>query len=196
MKKRVIIPIIFSISGTICASAEAIEVTVNGQSVKNEAIIVNDRTLVPVRDVFSDMGFTVEWDEITSTAVLTDSINEIVIPSNAASFTANGKEILPDVSQQIINNELYLPLRAVSEAVGANVSWRSGTVEIKYNPDAVIPQSSDGIISAAINEIDTTNSVIYFQYPQNGADRLVLNDQKDYKIYLYNEEITIYDLHE
>lgn len=125
MKKHIIIPIITAMSGTICADTEAVEITVNGKSVNNDAIIVNDRTLVPVRDVFSDMGFTVEWNEITSTAVLTDRITEIVIPANSESFTANGREIHPDVPQQIINNELYLPLRAVSEVPEQTYSGRS-----------------------------------------------------------------------
>lgn len=70
------------------------------------------------------------------------------------------------------------------------------TVSIQYIPEAVIPQSSDGIVSAVISEIDVNNSVIYFNYSEIGADRLVLDEQKDYKIYLDNKDIPIEDLFE
>ena len=60
---------------TITAYANnAINVSINNQQVNfsgQTPVIVDGRTLVPVRDVFEAMGFVVEWDLVFSIATLT-----------------------------------------------------------------------------------------------------------------------------
>lgn len=111
---------------TALASGE-VNVTVNSIPVDMEGVIVDGRTMVPVRGVFEKIGYNVDWNSDTKTATLTKGSNKVEITSGNTYFTYNGTQITPDVPQQIIDGRFMLPLRAVGEALNAKVDWDSET---------------------------------------------------------------------
>lgn len=92
-------------------------------------ILVNDRTMVPVRAIFEYMNYTVEWIDETQTVVIinSDSTKTVKIPIGSSNIYANGTEVYTDVPAQVINDRTYLPLRAISEAFELNVEWEDET---------------------------------------------------------------------
>lgn len=104
-----------------------VNVTVNGIPVDMEGVIIDGRTMVPVRGVFEKLGYTIEWDNETKTATLTKGENQVVMTNGNTYFTLNGTQIKPDVPQQIIEGRFMLPLRAVGESLNAKVSWDAET---------------------------------------------------------------------
>ena len=96
--------------------------------------IIDGRTLVPVRGVFEELGFNVDWDAETATATISDADHNISITKGVTYFYADGETVVPDVPQQIIDGSFYLPLRAVGDSVGADVSWdgETKTAHISY----------------------------------------------------------------
>lgn len=137
---------------------EAVTVYSNGNEVADKGIIIEGRTMVPVRGVFEYMGYEVEWDANTKTATLTNTDKETVISltSGDTTFTVNDEEITPDVPQQIVDGRFMLPLRAVGEAVNAEVKWESET------KTAYIDNSGD---STTNNTTDNNNK---FELVDNG----------------------------
>jgi len=120
----------------VMASSD-IPVLVDGQHVvfdDAQPIIVNDRTLVPVRGVFEHMGFTVDWDEDTGTAILTRPGDVVTIRIGDAFFVINGEPNFPEVPPQIINERFMLPIRAIAAATGAEVDWVNNSVIITTEP--------------------------------------------------------------
>lgn len=113
-----------ALSMPLCAHAG--DVKVNGSVIDAQTVIVESRTLVPVRGVFEELGYNVEWDAETKTATLSGAKN-VVIQSGSTSFTVDGNEITPEVPQQIIDGRFMLPLRAIGEAIGAEVDWDAET---------------------------------------------------------------------
>jgi len=108
----------------------AVTVTVDGQIVPfqgQEAVIIENRTFVPVRGVFEMMGFEVEWNTDSRLARLTNEDHTIIIPADVSAFVVNGEIIIPDVPQRLINNRMMLPLRAVAEAIGGTAHWDANT---------------------------------------------------------------------
>lgn len=101
-------------------------VEVNGNIIDAQTVIVESRTLVPVRGVFEELGYTVDWDAETKTATLSGA-KTVVIQSGADTFTVDGNEVKPEVPQQIIEGRFMLPLRAIGEAIGAEVDWEAET---------------------------------------------------------------------
>ena len=85
----------FSLTFTTVAFADGpapIGVTVDGERVtfaEQQPIIVDGRTLVPVRSVFEFMGFEVDWDEEAGQAVISNDEYEIIITVGSAAFTTN-----------------------------------------------------------------------------------------------------------
>lgn len=110
-------------ASSINAAEKYCNLTLNNKPIKNAAVIKNGRTLVGVRGVFEELGYTVDYDNATSTATLKSEKNTVIISNNKTYFTVNGNKYYPDVPQQIINSKFYLPLRAVGNALGAYVDW-------------------------------------------------------------------------
>lgn len=119
---------VLAVSAALMTSVSAFagDVSVNGNVIDARTVIVEDRTLVPVRGVFEELGYTVDWDAESKTATLTGK-KTVVIQAGSTTFTVDGEEVAPEVPQQIIDGRFMLPLRAVGEAVGAEVDWDAET---------------------------------------------------------------------
>ena len=86
-------------------------------------VIENDRTLVPMRFLFEQMGADVEWDQATRTA--TASMNGATVSFSIDDTTAqvNGTAATMDVPARLINDKTMVPLRFLSENMGYTVTW-------------------------------------------------------------------------
>ncbi len=95
-------------------------------------VVVDGRTLVPARGVFEQLGYTVDWDDEASTALVSDGYTTVKIPINSTIIYKNDSPITLDVPAQLIGGRTMLPLRAVSEALNLQVEWveRTNTVII------------------------------------------------------------------
>lgn len=79
-------------------------------------VIINDRTLLPVRSIIEAIGGTVGWEENTQTVMLnykTDVI-KLIINSKPAYF--NDAENKLDAAPVIINERTMLPIRYIAES--------------------------------------------------------------------------------
>ena len=141
MKKRfvsILLILIFTVSLLpVSASPNEIRVVIEGQEVNFPAqppVIVDGRTLVPVRGVFEALGFDVDWNPDTRTAYLTNAGYNVVISIGSDLFTTNDVEHTLDVPAEIIGGSTMLPLRAVLESVGYELEWDEAarTITIAY----------------------------------------------------------------
>lgn len=127
MKKLLSVMVVSLLMATTAFAAGGVNVTVNGIPVDMEGVIVEGRTMVPVRGIFEQIGYTVDWDAETKTATLTKGSTTVEMTNGNTYFTLNDTQITPDVPQQIIDGRFMLPLRAVSEALNAQVDWDAET---------------------------------------------------------------------
>lgn len=86
-------------------------------------MIINDRTLLPVRAVVEAMGGSVEWDGDSQTVTLTrdDDVIRLIIDSETAYL--NGLSHILDSAPVIINDRTMLPIRFIAESFGFEVEW-------------------------------------------------------------------------
>lgn len=90
-----------------------------------EPFIENGRTLVPIRAVFSELGYDVKWNVTTKTATISNSNNNLTIRPNDMYATINGQRVNLDVPAKIVNGSIVVPVRFISEAFGNIVFWDS-----------------------------------------------------------------------
>ena len=113
------------------------------------AVIVDDVTLVPARGVFSVMGCNVDWDEETRTVKVTSSTGVrfavITIDSDVMKIytykdimNRTSVEYKLEVPAQIINDRTMIPLRAVSEAFDCDVNWNEDDYAVEITTGAPI----------------------------------------------------------
>lgn len=136
MKKKV-----FMTAATVAASmvfaavsVQAVDIKVNGEKIETEtpAVIVDERTLVPLRAVSEALGCDVSWDADTQGITLTDGDSlyftwigrDHVFKTSAVELQDTS---VMDVPPVIMNDYTMVPLRAISEIFGAQVGWDGAT---------------------------------------------------------------------
>jgi len=89
--------------------------------------IIDNRTMVPMRVIFEELGANVEWDGTTRTITATSS--DLVVRTTVGNrvIDVNGNRITMDVAPVIVDGRTLVPVRFVSEAFGANVEWDANT---------------------------------------------------------------------
>ncbi|MDR0272219.1 MAG: copper amine oxidase N-terminal domain-containing protein [Clostridiales bacterium] len=121
-------------------NARVVNVVIDGVPVVFEGqqpIILDGRTLVPVRGVFERLGFTISWDETSRSVTLADGINSINIGIDSAHFYENGISRNLDVPAQIIDGRTMLPVRAIAESgIGLRVDWNEATSTVSISRSA------------------------------------------------------------
>lgn len=132
MKKIFAVLLAFALlfSFTVFAEGE-IKITVNGKELVSDVPpeIVEGRTFVPMRAVFEALGANVTWQAEEQIIIATEGSKIMVLKIGAPSLNvcdvAAGeiKDIILDVAPFINNGRTLVPVRAVSEALGASVSW-------------------------------------------------------------------------
>ena len=90
-------------------------------------VIVNDRTMVPVRFIAEAMGGTVDWNSDSQTAYITYNGSLVEVPIQADIILVNGEAVTIDTPSQIINDRTMIPLRAVAEGLGLDVGYDNNT---------------------------------------------------------------------
>ncbi len=110
-------------------TADEIKVFVNGNQLTFDQppVLMNDRTLVPLRAIFEALGAMVTWNDESQTALALKGDLQLFVKIDTTVMMANDKEITLDVPAQLINDRTLVPLRAVSEALGCTVEWDDAT---------------------------------------------------------------------
>ena len=107
-------------------------------------VIVDDRTLVPMRKIFEAMDADVTWDEPSQTITSTRGSDVVTMTIGQKQVYKNGKVVYTmDVPAQIMQDRTMVPIRAVAVAFDANVAWDG----INY----VIDITTDGSAAASGN---------------------------------------------
>lgn len=121
--------------------------------VDNEAVVpvvIDQRTLVPTRFISESFDADVKWDNATKTATvkLADKTIEIKPDSNIIAINGEDKEI--DVPAKAMNNRIFLPLRALSEALDKNVLWDERGLIVITNSDVELDEKEDVKLSTML----------------------------------------------
>lgn len=151
MKKILIfISLIICIMPHSVFAAEDIPVFLNGQRLNFDQppIIRDDSVLVPVRTIFEELGMTVKWvgEEQKVVAEKDGSVISLTIDSRA--MVVSGREVELVTPPIIENKRTLVPLRAVSEAAGAEVLWDGDkrTVSITARKDSAANLAEQALI--------------------------------------------------
>lgn len=107
-------------------SSAQIQVQVDGNAVyfpNAKPQYVNGRVLVPLRGVFEQLGANVSWSRATQTVLATRGTTNVELHIGSREATVNGSTVDLDVPPMIMNGSTMVPIRFVSEALGAQVGW-------------------------------------------------------------------------
>ncbi|MEQ8200632.1 MAG: copper amine oxidase N-terminal domain-containing protein [Syntrophomonadaceae bacterium] len=124
-----VIFLLFSWAAVSVAAYTYPSIILDGQqlSIAVPAIDEHGRTLVPVRAFFEALGAAVSWDEGTQTVTIKKDDKEIKLTIGQTTAKINGTAVDLDTPPQVVDGRILVPLRFVTEAIGASVAWNAET---------------------------------------------------------------------
>ena len=147
-----------------------VTVTINGNAVgfDQPPVIVDGRTLVPLRAIFEALGATVDWNGDTQTVTSTRNNTTVLLTIGINTMAKNDKNITLDVPAQLINDRTLVPVRAIAESFDCTVDWNGDTQTVIISDNAA--QSNHTAIE--LNNTYTTQfgAVNAITYPQFAFD--------------------------
>lgn len=90
-------------------------------------MIINDRTMVPLRAIFEALGAEVDWNGDTRTITGKKGDTTITMQIDNLTMTKNGVESALDTPPQIVNDRTLVPVRAIAESFDCKVDWDGAT---------------------------------------------------------------------
>ena len=116
-----------------------ISVTINGvkQNYDVMPVIINGRTLVPMRAIFESLGAKVGWIDHSKTVTGTRNNKTVKLKIDDYMAYIDGKETILDVPATIINSRTMVPVRFISEMLGEKVEWDGNTRTVMIDSDYV-----------------------------------------------------------
>ncbi len=116
--------------------SQYVSVQVNGQPLQSDVkpfVNADGRTMLPIRAIAEALGADVKWDEATQTATLTLGAKVVKVTLGQNNILVDGVPVPMDTAAASKDGRTVLPLRAVSEAMGADVGWDPATSMVKLN---------------------------------------------------------------
>ena len=112
--------------------------------------ILNGRTLVPIRIISETLGAQVDWDSATKTVNISYYNDKIVLKIDDKNAYINDTIVELDVTAKTIKGRTMVPIRFISEALGAEVGWVQETSTVIVNKestkitDVLFEETSEG----------------------------------------------------
>lgn len=159
--------IIFIFAGNVSAmdySDIPIRVKIDGEFLvtPESPILENGTTLVPLRGIFETLGADVKWNQDTRTVTATTNDRNVELQIGSKKATVNSQSVSISVASKIIDGYTFVPLRFVSESLGAEVQWdgflKRVTITSSEQLSRKTPQPRN-YTNEEINEINLRNSM-------------------------------------
>ena len=160
-------------------AAAAVTIVVNGATVSFDQPPIEraGRVFVPLRGVFERLGATVVYDNGVINA--TGNGRNVSLKIGSTLATINGETYSSDVAPFLVGARTLVPLRFISEALGASVNYDGNTQTVTIStgmasgatpppavaltnlnpPDGGVVQSSKPAVSASFSQAVDPNSV-------------------------------------
>lgn len=132
MKKKItailLIFVILAQFTVTCIADNNVSVVLNGNTLSFDVppTIIDGRTMVPMRVIFEELGYTIEWNEIFQYVIATNNDTKLQISIGSHTVEKWGKKYETyetDVAPCIIDGRTFVPVRIISELSGCNVNF-------------------------------------------------------------------------
>lgn len=143
------------------AHAGDVRVMIGGEPVTFDQppVLVNDFTLVPLRGVFEKLGADVRWDPAAKKVTVRKDDVVLLLQPGKKTALRNYEPISLDVEPCVLNGRVLVPLRAVSEGLGARVTYDRATRTVFIDMEDRPAQGTPGQPSAASGALTLEEAV-------------------------------------
>ncbi|MDP9017532.1 MAG: copper amine oxidase N-terminal domain-containing protein [Candidatus Eremiobacteraeota bacterium] len=115
------------------------------------ALVRGGTILIPLRSMFEQMGATVSYDPGSRTVDVSKPGSDVKVTVGKAEVSINGETRPLDVPPEIYQGHVVVPVRVISEGMGAYVQWvpEKKLVVVRYAPATPAPPPTAAPATAA-----------------------------------------------
>lgn len=120
----------------INSAPDDITVEISGEKVyfDQQPLLYNNRTMVPMRKIFEELGATVAWDNNTKTVTGKKGDRTVKVTVGQNKMYVNNKEYTLDTAPVVVSGRTLVPVRAIAEGLGCKVKWDENKSLVKITP--------------------------------------------------------------
>ncbi len=124
----------------------------------------NNRTLVPLRYLSETLGGSTVWNSRTAVAEITFSGNQtdcekIIVTVGSPTMVVDGKDVPLDTAAVNENGRVFVPLRAIAEAVGKEVFFDNGLILLNEHELVYEADRDRDLLNALVNDYFTSKKI-------------------------------------
>lgn len=160
------------------ALAGDVKIMFNDKPLRAEVspVIESGRTLVPLRVIGESLGAEIGWEDATRTITVIKNDKTIKLTLDKKEVYVNDQKVEDlDVPARSVKGRTLVPVRFISETIGANVGWepKTRTVTITHNEtrDGMTPEELFAKSNEAMTKVNT------YKFTANGTTRAVANGE-------------------
>lgn len=194
--KKILVLLILCLTFVSSTYAANVNVQINGKNIdftdnngaRVEAQIINDRTMVPFRKIFNELGVNdenIKWYGETRTIVAQseDTVIKLQIENKIAEKIVGDvtTKITLDQAPIISNSRTLVPLRFIAESLGKTVAWDSFNktaiiIDYDYFTNQIKNKSASlyDFINKDSNNIDLTITRNYFDLEDSSKNNTAI----------------------
>lgn len=169
--------ILFMDGKQITYKAPPVTLKLNGEVIESDVppVILDGRTLVPVRVISESTGARVDWNGEKYEVTVTTADKVIKLKINSNEMLVNGERLTLDVPAKLINDRTMVPVRAITESLGLVVGWDASTYTVLLDYpkgdilDVYYSEEEDAVI------LETSGRIMYSTMLLQEPDRLVID---------------------
>lgn len=127
------------------ATAQPISVQLDGRTINFDQppASIDGRLLVPLRGIFEALSADVLYDAATRSIKATKGSTVVQLQLGSRTALIDGRTVYLDVPADTVGGRTMVPLRFVSEALGADVKWNGATRTVVINSGGAAPDNGN-----------------------------------------------------
>jgi len=187
-------PVRAAVGAVVQIAIGSTKATINSKQVvlDQPPIIENGRTLVPFRFIGDAIGAKIGWDSKKKEVSYVFGDMNIVLTIGSTTAIVNGKKTTLDVAPKILSGRTMVPVRFISEALGAKVDWDGKTRMVTITLGGKVAQAVtvritgwggtdttivEGLINEVVNpKLAGTGIKVDYEPVENDYQKVLLNE--------------------
>ncbi|WP_410769651.1 copper amine oxidase N-terminal domain-containing protein [Fontibacillus sp. BL9] len=164
-------------------ASSGIKVTLNGGEFQPQSApyVKNGTVFLPLRDIGELLGTVVFWSSSSKTVTMTYPELTVALNYGSGKATINGKAQSLAANPEIIKGRIYVPLRFLSEATGADVNWNAKAKTVSIQKPEKFAKGGGVNVTAWVNR---ANGDLYIAHPYEQSPARVGKVDADFQEYV------------
>jgi len=135
------------------------EVQVDAENAEVYPYTKEGRVFVPLRFLAESLQTETNWEALTSTTTLIKGKKTVQFTLGVPKMLINGREVTMECAPEIVNDRTFVPVRAISEALGKKVFYDRGLIVLGDKEQLFDPATEKTLLDTVIAQVNNLPAV-------------------------------------